>query len=371
MKKASIDKELKNKIDQKRHWRTVRNGTEERRQRLNNKRSRRQKAKSDGWHDEVKAPPLINLYDEKDHERTVDFLKSLRRAVSRSKKVRICFRDTKQITVSAGLLFISELDRLVRAFPDVKFSCIRPPVQHSSKFGNETYTVEAVLNQIGFFQLTKIKQRQLPIYPNVSCWKHSQGTVAEGEIAGKLLNHVDNELSPAAKRRLYRGAIEAISNCVDHAYPSARPDGLDLDDKRWWMFVGIMMGRLVVAVCDLGVGIPTTVPQKHSWDKIRVVLEKLKLKGTRDSEMIHASTYLRSSRTEQSHRGKGGKDIRDLLNHYPGARLTIYSNKGCFHDKNTTLLTGQKYKVGALNEQKRSILGTIIEWSVPLEELAA
>lgn len=371
MKKLSINKELKNKIDQKRHWRSIRFGDEERRIRLIERRKRRNKSKQAPWHREVKAPPLINLYANKDHERTAEFLKDLRRAVSRSKRVRICFRDTKQITVSAGLLFISELDRLIKAYPDVQFKCIRPPVQHNSKFGNESFIVEAVLNQIGFFELTGIKQRKLPSYPNVSCWKHSQGTVAEGQIAGQLLSHVDNELSAPAKRRLYRGAIEAISNCVDHAYPSPRPDGLDLDDRRWWMFVGIMMGRLIVAVCDLGVGIPTTVPQKHSRDKIRAILEKLKLKGTRDSEMIHASTYLSSSRTEQRHRGKGGKDIRALLNHYPGARLTIYSNKGCFSDWNSTGMSGKNFKVGSLNEQKKTIMGTIIEWSVPLEELTA
>jgi len=372
MKKNKIRKELKLSIDGKRHWRSIRKSVLSGNITRRAHRKKRQQLRGCQWHAEVKAPPKISLYDPRNHEKTVEFLRDLRAKVSRNAKVRICFRDTRQITAAGGLLFIAELDRLVTAYPNVKFSCIRPPVQHDSKYGNESFVTESVLNQIGFFKLIGLQEKNLPSYPNVSCWRHSQGSVAEGAIAGQLLNHVNEQLSSHDKKRLYRGAIEAISNCVDHAYPSLRPDGLGINDRRWWMFVGIMMGKLVVCVCDLGVGIPATVPKKHPKDRIKALLEWLNLKGTSDSELIHVSTYLSKSRTEQKHRGKGGKDIRELLQYYQGARLTIFSNKGCFRDWNSDKPTaGEPIPMAMIDEQKKSIQGTIIEWTVPLEELSA
>lgn len=371
MKKLKIDKDLKLRIDRRRHWRGIRKKVLSENETRRNHRKKRQQHRKGSWWAEVKAPPRINLYDQRDHERTVDFLKDLRFKISRNSKVRICFRDTKRITAAGGILFIAELDRLVKAFPAVKFSCIRPPVQHDAKYGNESYVTEGVLNQIGFFKLVRLAEKALPEYPTVSCWKHSQGSVAEGAIAGELLNHVNEQLSTHDRKRLYRGAIEAISNCVDHAYPYPRPDGLGINDRRWWMFVGIMMERLVVCVCDLGVGIPATVPKKHPMEKVMAVLEKLNVKGTRDSEWIQASTYLSKSRTEQKHRGKGGKDIRELLQYYKGARLSIFSNKGCFKDWNSAKrISNDSVPLAMLDEQKKSIQGTIIEWTVPLEELS-
>lgn len=371
MKKTAIRKEVKLRVDTKRHWRRIRKAVlaknktrrEHKRKRFNQRRA--------NWHAEVKAPPKINIYDQSDHEKTVEFLRDLRFKVSRNSKVRICFRDTRQITAAGGLLFIAELDRLVNAFPYVKFSCIRPPIQHDAKYGNESYLTESVLNHIGFFKLVGLPEKQLPSYPTVSCWKYSQGHVAEGAIAGRLLDHVNEQLSAHDRKRLYRGAIEAISNCVEHAYPYPRPDGLGLNDRRWWMFVGVMMERLVVCVCDLGVGIPATVPKKHPIEKIREVLENLNMKGTQDSEWIKVATMIKRSRTDLDHRGKGGKDIRELLQYYKGARLSIFSNKGCFRDWNREKRTSKEHVPFAMiDEQKKSIQGTIIEWTVPLEELS-
>lgn len=370
MRKTATAKYVKLNIDRKRHWRRIRSKVLDRNLSRKERKKKRQQQRVGHWQAEVKAPPKISLYTQADHERTVIFLQALRFQVARNSRVRICFRDTRQITAAGGLLFIAELDRLVKAYPAVRFSCIRPPLQHDHQYGNESRLTESVLNQIGFFKLVNIRERSLPAYPSVSCWNHSQGVVAEGAIAGKLLNHVDGQLSARAKKRLYRGAIEAISNCVDHAYPYARQDGLGIVDRRWWMFVGIKMGMLTICVCDLGVGIPATIPQKHPIERIKSVLERLNFKGSSDSEWIQVSTLISKSRTEKSYRGKGGKDIRELLQHYNGAHLSIFSNKGLFRDYNKTTRTRGLVPMAILDEQRRSIQGTVIEWTVPLEELS-
>ena len=371
MKKSSLPPGLKKKIDDKRHWRSIRHSKAHHEERLIRRKKRRERMIKHSWAVEIKAPPQINLYRGSDHTRTVRFLQELRQAISRNRKVRICFRDTKSISAAAGLLFIAELDRLVSHFPSTKIDCTRPPRRHDSKYGNESFLIESILNQIGFFKLIGKPERNVPSYPNVSCWRYSQGVVAEGSIAGSLINQVDDKLAPEAKRRLYRGAIGAICNCVDHAYPTVRPDGLNVSDSRWWMFVGINMNRLIIVVCDLGVGIPTTVPQKHSQARLKAVLEFLNISGNNDSDLIHASTYLSKSRTQQKHRGKGGKDILGLLDHYQEANLTIYSNKGCFRGSNKISRSGKVVPWAVKDEQKLSIRGTVIEWTVPIQELEA
>lgn len=318
----------------------------------------------------VKAPPAIDIYNVRNHEKTVKFLTDLRRTVSAKQKVRICFRDTHAITAAAGLLFIAELDRLTKHYPNAKYESTPPRKQVDKKFGNETFVVESALNRIGFYKLIGKQERNLPEYPNVKCWNHAQGLIADGSIAGELLSQLGDTLSSTAKKRLYRGAIEAISNCVDHAYPTQRPDKLNISDNRWWMFVGIYMNRLAIIVCDLGVGIPVTLPQKHSSSVLNKVMEFLKIRGTNDSELIQAATYLSQTRTGEKYRGKGGKDIRSLITHYDNAKLVIYSNKGCYIDRNFPN-GAQKRNAEMLSERRHSILGTIIEWTVPLEELAA
>lgn len=317
----------------------------------------------------IKAPPAIDIYRVRNHDRTIKFLQSLRSIVSSKGKARICFRDTHIITAAAGLLLVAELDRLTKRFPKARFDTTPPRKQVDQKFGNESYVVESALNRIGFYKLIGKQERNLPEYPNVRCWNHTQGLIADGSIAGALLNQVDGMLSKSAKQHLYRGAIEAISNCVDHAYPTFRPDRLKIDDKRWWMFAGVYMGRLAIIVCDLGVGIPTTLPQKHSESVLRNVLEFLKIGGTNDSELIQAATYLKHTRTGERYRGKGGNDIRSLLTHYSNAKLVIYSNRGCYIDRTFSTRRG-KESTEILSERRHSIMGTLIEWSVPLEELA-
>jgi len=370
MKKSTVSPQLKKKIDDKRHWRSIRHTKAHEEARLQKHKEKLYRDIRSPWAYEVIAPPKISIYNPRDHERTVIFLENLRKAFSKHLKIRICFRDTKEIAAAGGLLFIAEIDRLCTHYPHVKVDCTHPPRRHHGKFKNESYVIESILNQIGFFKLIGKPERKVQSYPTVSCWQLSQGRVAEGSIAGALINQIDEKLPNIAKQRLYRGAIEAISNCVDHAYPTMRPDGLKILDDRWWMFVGIIMDKLIIIVCDLGVGIPSTIPKNYSEATIRAVLEFLKVSKTNDSELIHASTYLNKTRTKMAHRGKGGKDIRGLLDHYPGANLGIYSNKGCFKDGNKITKSGAKHAFALKDEQKKSIKGTVIEWSIPIGELS-
>lgn len=369
MKKLDRDSlEVLENAARKRHLRSIRAGVRKRDDKKTRRRARGRRANV-RWV-KIHAPATLDLYSPKNYRATIKFIQDVVSCIGRRMPVDICFRNTKLITAAAGLLLVAETDRLTQHIPDARVKATRPSQQRIGKFKELDMRVESVLNQIGFFALIKQKQRVLPSYANVTCWKYESGLLAEGKIAASLIRNVEGRVPNSTTRAIYRGAIEAISNCVDHAYPARRDDGLQIDDKRWWMFVGVFSGKLVVLVCDLGVGIPNTLPQKHSKGVLRQVLSKLGLQGTTDGELIKAATYIKQTRTGNQHRGKGGKDLRSLLDLYPGSRLSIFSNHGRFVEKSLqSRKTGKITPMGHIrSDEKRSVRGTIIEWVLPLEE---
>lgn len=116
-------------------------------------------------------------------------------------------------------------------------------------------------------------------------------------------------------------------------------------------------GYLSVVFCDLGTGIPQTLPRKHSgaWQQL-IRLSKFKSRQPNDSEIIREATKLGASRTGDSHRGRGLNQIANTVTNEFRGTLTIYSNAGCY-----SVGSGEK-----LHEHKTSIMGTLIAWRIPL-----
>jgi hypothetical protein len=311
----------------------------------------------------VAAPSILDLYFPKNHNKTTEFLRSLRAAARRQKKVHICFRNTKAITASGGIIFRSELDRLVTSFGAAKFK-ILPPQQRRDKYGHPDPTVESVLIQIGTFKLLNQSERKIrPLPANVDCWNVECGTAAEGSIAGTMLKAISARIPNKTRGSLYRGAIEALSNCVEHAYRETREDGLNIEDKRWWMFTSIQNNRLIVLVCDLGVGIPNTIRDTQEAGLIQLIFEKFGFKANSDASWIKTATLVKETRTKETNRGKGGGDLRNLVSIDKSAVLSIFSNKGQYR---CSTVRNTRAETEILLEHKHSIFGTIVEWSVEM-----
>mgnify|MGYP003631428317 CR=1 FL=1 len=179
---------------------------------------------------------------------------------------------------------------------------------------------------------------------------------------------------------MYRGAIEAIANCVEHAYPDGSYGRLSASDTRWWMLVGIDAEHISIIVCDLGVGIPTTLPRKHPEKLLARIASRFGILDQSDGELIRASTYIRRTRTELENRGKGGQDFRSIVELFPAAQLTIRSNRGafsltgenCLHarrEKNRRFVEGTN-RTESVSNYSNSIRGTIIEWVLSAEDFA-
>lgn len=377
MKKPDKDRtETLIRAAEKRFLRTIRNNGKPHKRRRSTQRNCRPQTTN-----QIEAPDKLDIYSPKNHTKFILFIENIRRHARSPNETLITFRNTTRITAAAGLLLVAEVDRITKAFPGKKFKCSLPPKFSEGKFRNSNDAVECALNQIGFFKLIKQENKRQTSLISVSKWSQLSGDTADGSIASGLLNTIADKVPEASRRKIYRGAIEAIANCVEHAYPSNRQDGLNVEDKRWWMLVGVDNENLNVIVCDLGVGIPQTLPQKHPASLLDQIKSTFGIFGQSDSEMIRVSTHIKQTRTGQPNRGKGGKDFRSITRNFPSATLIIRSNKGTFSitgkdSSQLSKISARRYIDGtdrseSTLENSKSIRGTILEWVVPLKDVKA
>lgn len=327
----------------------------------------------------VDAPSKLDIYSPKNHTTFLKFIENLRRSIKKNKTTFISFKNSYRITAAAGLLLVAETDRLVKAYPEALIKCSFPPTSNEGIYKNNFNVVESALNQIGFFKLIKQECQRVAKYANVDKWHQLSGDTADGSLAQSLLNSLPDKIPKKSKQKLYRGAIEAIANSVEHAYPSLRNDGINIVDARWWMLVGLDDFNLTVIICDLGVGIPETLPKKHPESLLNLIKSKFSIFDSSDAELIRASTHIKETRTLLDNRGKGGKDFRSIAKNFPSATLIVRSNRGAFfltgENSKTLKKTSSRHYVNGTNRREstlnhtHSIRGTLTEWIVPLQDI--
>ncbi|WP_331521806.1 hypothetical protein [Pinirhizobacter sp.] len=247
------------------------------------------------------------------------------------------------------LLLYAELDRLIRTYPHQVRRCAP---SYDAVVGH-------VLEHLGVYGWFGYTTAMPPQGDNVVAWQAAHAVDVDGTIFGELL---ESMMSTERAGNLFRGVSEAITNVANHAHIAARDDGLNLPPtKEWWMFVRDDGESLYVAVCDLGVGIPGSLPVLHTTEVLQSVFSRM-FGNTRstDGRMIQAALRLGRTRTALEHRGKGFPDILRVLDPEPKGEIAIYSNRGRVMYRAPELepeMTRQTFK--------DSILGTIIVWSFP------
>ncbi len=217
----------------------------------------------------------------------------------------------------------------------------------------ENNKVAQVLMQLGIFDLLGVLCTVAPMDDDVIHWRFAHGQKVEGEKYEDVLADFDGEITPALSERLFTGITEAMTNVVNHAYEFPREDGIRSSTSDWWMFSQEKDGQLTVVFCDLGAGIPKTLKYKRPNVWKRIVRNRV----SGDAGAIGYALVDSVSRTKLSHRGKGLGQIVGLIDSVPNGRVKIMSNKGmlCRQDGETTTYN-----------YRDSIMGTIINWQIPL-----
>lgn len=298
----------------------------------------------------LKAPDTFTIGSDEKRRNLLRFLKRLRETVVLHKHaVRIDFTATKKMVADGTLLFYAELCRLKRLGGGVKIRCIPP----------RNLKVAQVLKQVGIFDLVGYRSRFETTDADVIHWRSANGHEVIGEKFDEVLGHYDGHITEALSQKLYLGFTEAMTNCHHHAYIGVRPDGLNVahEPKEWWMFSQERDGLLTVVFCDLGIGIPGTLPIKkpNLWKRIQAFGSHL------DAHAIQEAIDESRTRTGLHHRGKGLKQLVDVIAKVNGGQVNIFSNRGRF-----TLKSGSE----SISQFKDDIYGTLINWQVPIGGLS-
>jgi hypothetical protein len=287
---------------------------------------------------------------------SISLIKKL--VLDQRRPVCLDFRQTAKISTAAMLLLYAEVDRIVRlSGSKALISCIEPQKDRCRQ----------VLNQIGFYRLIGHETTSLPIRDDVVKWVRAEGISLDAEKIADLVSF-QGQVDVEFVGDLFGGITEAVANSIEHAYTDGRGDGFrHLEDVKWWMVSQIYNSELYVLVCDLGIGVPRSLPKKFDLRKLSeyVSLVKNTLNIAHpDTQAVRLAIEIGKSRTGLSHRGKGINDALAVLNKCKFGEVFILSNRGGYSVKSTN--DGKRYEKSF--PLKRSIQGTIIGWKLPLRE---
>ncbi|WP_143330315.1 hypothetical protein [Chromobacterium haemolyticum] len=208
----------------------------------------------------------------------------------------------------------------------------------------------------------------------VTNWRFATGYCTDASRIGEdVWDAIDGLVTPVLSRSIYKGITEAMTNSVHHAYVGPRGDGVPArgeTEKRWWMFSQELDGHLSVVMCDLGVGIQRSLPREEGAQPgFLSLLEKYLspfMRSQREAAMIKAAVEIGYTRTKLQNRGKGLRQIVDaIVAAGDTANMVIYSNCGAYWVESES---SKKVAREKLIQYDGSIMGTLIQWKLPVTE---
>ncbi|WP_374538534.1 hypothetical protein [Chitinimonas taiwanensis] len=277
----------------------------------------------------------------------------------KKREIFIDFRKVDRMFTCGTLYFVAELDRLYRLSNGVSIIRCKLP---------KTRKVLQVFDQVGLLKLLSVTPEldRENFDQDVRNWKFATGTVATTHEFDTILDNYEGRIAKTLERAIYKGVSEAMTNCCHHAYIGERGDGVSLaaTERRWWMFSQEHEGNLNVVMCDLGIGIPRSLPSKQieGWGEAieRILATLVGRTDSADCRLIKAALVLGESRTDLPYRGKGLKQIVSVVEQSGSGKIKILSNSGAY------FFSPQWAAPEKMIGYRDSIMGTLIEWTLPL-----
>ncbi|MEQ1933887.1 MAG: hypothetical protein ABL962_08410 [Fimbriimonadaceae bacterium] len=259
----------------------------------------------------------------------------------------------RRISTSAALALASEVDQWNQR-------CVR-----KLRAAIQTWhpDVQKLLQEMGYFELLGLARPEgAPPETDTTFLRFRRGESGPDRDGGKIAVELRTEIEEVAdktikKMQLFGGLSEAITNVGHHAYD---PDDAQLA-RQWWVSASYKRSshELKVTFYDHGRGIPVTLPAWKHFSRISEMFWKMS-----NSEKIASAVKLGRSSTGSDERGQGLQNLLEFSRAYEDGMLTIYSLKGKFQ---STHVSGQDAE-GDFQDRQNSIGGTLIEWSVVINQ---
>ena len=295
------------------------------------------------------APAVVAIDEPNHRHELLGFLTRIRNHYKNkaTETLLIDFSRTKHFVCGGTLLLYAELNRLIAYSSNaVKLRCTEPANDRASQ----------VLKQIGIYRLCSNRSKVTASRSDVVHWQAVQGQLVDNSLCAPTIEGYQDQLEPEMIDELLGGLGEAMTNAIHHAYDGLRQDGLGYKSSTdWWMFSQAKDGYLSVVLCDLGIGIPASLPLKRPsiWDKL--VLRK---PSPTDADCIREAIIEGRTSTSVDGRGYGLGNIVNVVENAMGGVVIVDSNHGRY-DSRADSPFPENYT--------DSIMGTMIFWNVPMK----
>jgi len=277
----------------------------------------------------------------------------------KNKKLKVDFTAVNLMVAAGTLLLMAELRNMANIYPDVRLECVSPRSNRNKQ----------VLIQLGFQEFMRGVKKVDTSRQDVVNWRVARGVKANAQECGNIIMDCVGTAAPSLAKPFFRAVTEAMTNTVQHAYieniPLSDFRPVASDKEGWWMFSQEIGDEITMVFCDLGHGIPNTLPVRHpglmEYIESETMLDKAKEKVKHtllsDASIIAGIIDKPYTRTKAPHRGLGLlKDICGFINSIGNSgRVNILSNKGQYE----SIKDGNKRESTPRNH-KKSIHGTLI-----------
>ncbi|MFP1827478.1 hypothetical protein [Lonsdalea quercina] len=308
-------------------------------------------------------PSLMNFST--NYHKTMQSIRTIRLLTGKKKYpthiYRLCFVDfskVEYISASAALVLTAELSK----WDESVRQRLRPKVKSWNK------NILTQFDELGFFDLFKNKdsfelEKEKEESP-IKFVRYIKGHMKDDEktllFKSEIKRIVGEDLGQWTF--LYSGLSEAITNVVQHAYPSGY--GYDNDDKKWYLTASYDCENKVIKVvfCDQGITIPGSLPSSSKKEKILDYLTIFPFgEKMRDEHILRAAVEIQRSSTGEVDRGKGLQDLLEFIKQRGKGYLSIMSGKGLYK------YSESDHKVDVKTERfNLAVCGTLIIWSTQL-----
>jgi len=296
----------------------------------------------------VYPPAALSLKSNADD--TLAFLHGVRLAASLNTNVNLKLENVESISPVCAIMLASELDRLSR---------VRRARPRITDFSAWHPAIASTLRQLNVFKLANVVDAPLPIDDGADeqFIDVRSGQVVDMELAYK---DIENEVTKLAEfmnsqASLYGAIQEAILNANKWAFEKVgNADIPPVIRKRWWFLASynLKKRRFSFLVYDHGQGIPATM-RRFAADWLRHFSP---LHTFNDADAIEAAIKKPHSTTKLDNRGRGLKEMRDLLEKFTKGTLRIISGTGEYVYHCDGSVDKRLYKT--------NIGGTIVSWEI-------
>lgn len=269
-------------------------------------------------------------------------------------KIILDFSTIKSLNSCGTLFLAAQIERILNS---AEFSVAVEATYPNNSIVEQMFQHMGLLEKLGLS--SRIKKLDAS---DVTPWLYVSGYEGDLEsVAEKLPRILVESTNLTLRMALLSGMAEAVANSSEHAYyEETSKTEVGRERQKWWLFARQVDEYILVAICDLGLGIPGTL--EANWkDELAAILKTRTGMKRKDHKMIELAFTVGKSSTNEKHRGKGLKDILKVVKEQHVGAISIYSNKGSFSIDN---IAKTKYS----GDDKSSIGGTIIQWKVPIEE---